>query len=133
MPITVATGVPATGTNEYILTRIDRKVRFREFALIAQQTITSGHPATNFMTAQLRNFSQATKMAQGTIVGIGGSPGTISLNRGVPVQLATLNKFVGNFAVASALNVLSIRFTATVTLSNGLVRPVVELVGDIID
>lgn len=133
VPINGGTAVPATGTNEYILTRLDRKVRFREFGIVGQQTITTSAPATNYMTAQLRNFSQSTLMVSGTVVGAGATPGTISLNRGTYSQLGTLGKFTGGFAIASAQNVISIRFTATVTLNRGLTNPVVELVGDFAD
>lgn len=133
VPVSGGTAVPATGTNEYGVHRLDRRVRFREFSIFGQQTITSGHPATNYMTVQLWNVTKATKMAQGTVVGAGANPGTISLNRLAVAQIATLNQFIGQYAVASAQDVLSLRFTATVTLNRGLTRPVVELVGDIID
>ena len=133
VPVSGGTAVPATGTNRYVITRLDRRIRFREFGVVAQQTVTSGHPATNYMVAKLYNFTKSTQIAQGTVVGKGESPGTISLNRAVYSQLATLNKFKAGYAVGSAQDVISVHFTATVTLNRGLTRPIVVLLGDYID
>ena len=133
VPVSGGTAVPATGTNRYIITRLDRRVRFREFGLVAQQTITTGVPATNNMVAKLFNFSKSTQIAQGTIVGLGASPGTRSLNRATYTQLATLRKFKAGYAVGSAQDVIAIHFVSKITLNRGLTRPIVTILGDYID
>ena len=133
VPVSGGTAVPATGTNRYVITLLDRRVRFREFGIVAQQTITTGFPATNNMVAKLYNVTKATQIAQGTVVGLGASPGTRNLNRATYTQLATLRKFKSGYSVASAQDVLSIHFTSKVTLNRGLTRPIAILLGDLID
>ena len=135
VPISVSggTAVPATGTNRYVIAFLDRRIRFREFGIVAQQTITSGHPATNYMIAKLYNVTKATQIAQGTVVGKGAGVGTISLNRATYAQLATLRKFKAGYAVGSAQDVIAVHFTSTVTLNRGLTRPIVTILADLID
>lgn len=123
---TIATGV----TTEQPLFVNDRDIRFRQVGLMALQTITSGHPLTNYFRAELWNMTDGTKVAQATITGP--SSGTL-LERLSFVPIATKAQFIGPGSNASANKSWIMKFVGAATLNRGIVKPAIKIITDIID
>tara|TARA_Y100000310_G_C20369802_1_gene662983 strand:- start:7 stop:447 length:441 start_codon:yes stop_codon:yes gene_type:complete len=113
-----ATAIPASATNELTLFREERDIDFREIGIISQGTVVSGATASNYMRAELWNFTDATKLAQSTITGI--ATGT-QLQRNVYVSIATKGQFMGPGSRASAQKVFTLKFVGASTLSKNII------------
>lgn len=117
---TAIPGTP-TQTTAIVIGRLDRKVRFRELGVFAQQSVVSGAPATNHIRLEFwqyaDGFASGTKIAQATITGV--TSGT-QLERGTSITVATLAGMLQSNAEATAKSIIEARFVVAATLSRGL-------------
>lgn len=130
LPMGGATSIPASATTRKIVLTASRAMRFRGFEIVANITIVSGHPETNYFRAEVWNVTQDTKIGQATITGWSG--GT-QLQRGVPVNIATLSEMLGANARIAKADVVEIAIVGALTLSSGLIDAVVTVQADFVD
>lgn len=130
LPMGGATSIPASATNRKFILTAARAMRFRGFEITANITVVSGAPETNYFRAEVWNHTQNTKIGQATITGFSG--GT-QLQRGVPINIATLSEMLGANAKIAKADTIYIAIVGALTLSSGLIDPVITVQADFID
>ena len=128
--LSAATALAAAVTSEHILFTTQRNEQFREITIWGNNTVVSGHPATNHVVAEIWNVTDATKIAAATITGT--TSGT-QLERLGTNNIATTSEFTGVGSNCSPNKQISLKWVGTGTLSASLRGTTLRIISDFTD